>query len=206
VRRYAVAALAALLAAAGCGDNRPASAMPKVFHVGVGGGPSHEVATAFALGAGRAVTVAHVLGDRRPGARVRVTHRRRATILAIDQRDDLALLSVPGLQADRAKFTDASGDVLVLVLRGRHVHPLLASVRRAIVARIRTPDGRRVVRRHALELRADIAPGDSGAPVVTADGRIVGVIFAESNRREHTAYAVAVSALAGLRRRPAGRS
>jgi S1-C subfamily serine protease len=191
------AALAVLLAA-GCGDRHPAAVQPQVFRVGVGSGPRHQVATAFALGPGRAVTVAHVLGGRRPGATVRLRRERRATILAVDQRNDLALLSVPGLQAKPAKLAGARGDVLVLVLRRRHVHPLLARVRRPIMARIRTPDGRRVVRRHALELRVDVVPGDSGAPVVTSDGRIMGVIFARSNAHAHTAYAVAADALPGL--------
>ena len=189
----------AVLFAAGCDDGHPTAGRPEVFRVAVGNGlRPDEVATGFALGPGRVVTVAHVLGTRQPGATVRVAHRRRATILAIDERNDLALLSAPGLKASAAKLAGATGDVLVLVLRRHHVHPLLAKVRRPIIARIRTPDGRRVVRRHAFELRADIAPGDSGAPVVTADGRVMGVIFAQSNAREHTAYAVASDVLAGL--------
>jgi V8-like Glu-specific endopeptidase len=62
------------------------------------------------------------------------------------------------------------------------------------------------VRRPALELRVDVGPGDSGAPVVTPDGRVGGVVFARSNVRDHTAYAVAVSALGSRLRRPADRS
>jgi S1-C subfamily serine protease len=71
-------------------------------------------------------------------------------------------------------------------------------VRRAIVAHIRTPDGHRIVRRPALELDAAVLPGDSGAPVLTPDGRVAGVVFARSNRRAHTAYAVAASAIGRL--------
>jgi S1-C subfamily serine protease len=71
-------------------------------------------------------------------------------------------------------------------------------VRRAIVAHIRTPDGQRIVRRPALELDAAVLPGDSGAPVLTPDGRVAGVVFARSNRRAHTAYAVAASAIGRL--------
>jgi S1-C subfamily serine protease len=111
---------------------------------------------------------------------------------------------VPGLHAPRTRFRSASGDVVVLVVRRDRVVALPAHVRRSISARIRTPDGRRVVRRPALELAADIAPGDSGAPVVTLDGRVAGVVFAQSNRRAHTAYAV--SALAARPLRPAGPS
>jgi S1-C subfamily serine protease len=205
VRTLAAATLAAA-ALAGCGSGDGAH-RPAVFQVAVGSGlRPDEVATAFALGPGRLVTVAHVLGRRAPGATVRLQGARRATILAIDERDDLALLAVPGLRAARARLGTARGDVLVLVVRNGSVRALPAEVRRAIIARIRTPDGRRVVRRHALELRADVQPGDSGAPVVGRDGRVAGVVFAQSHVRPHTAYAVAVSALGSPRLRPAGRS
>ena len=43
-------------------------------------------------------------------------------------------------------------------------------------------------RRPALELDADIAPGDSGAPL-TRDGKIIGVVFA---RGQKSAWAVAL--------------
>jgi S1-C subfamily serine protease len=193
VIRRALIALA-VLGVAGCGD---AADRPAVFQVTSRPG---EVATAFALGPDRAVTVAHVL----EGKVVRLEDGRRATVRSVDQAADLAVLSVPGLHAPRTRLGSASGHVVVLVLRRGHVEALPATVRRSIRARIRTPDGRRVVRRRSLELATNVAPGDSGAPVVTGDGRVVGVVFAQSTRRAHTAYAV--SALAARPLRPAGRS
>jgi S1-C subfamily serine protease len=156
------------------------------------------VATAFALGPGRVVTVAHVLGRRRPGATIRLLDGRRATIATVDERDDLAVLRVPGLEAARARLGAGQGSVVVLVVRNDRVRALPARIRRRILARIRTPDGRRVVRRRALELRVDVQQGDSGAPVVTTDGRVAGVVFAQSDLRDHTAYAVDARALADL--------
>jgi len=150
--------------------------------------------------------VAHVLGRHRAGAAIRLLDGRRATIAAVDERDDLALLTVPGLRARRARLGPADRRAVVLVVRDGRVRALPAHVRRSIVAHIRTPDGRRVVRRNALELQADVAPGDSGAPVIAPDGRVAGIVFAESGARAHTAYAVAVSALGSPRLRPAGRS
>jgi S1-C subfamily serine protease len=135
---------------------------------------------------------------------VRLQDGRRATVQRVDQVNDLAVLSVPGLRAPRARVAAATGDVVVLVVRRGRVEALPARVRRQIIARIRTPDGRRVVRRRALELAADIAPGDSGAPVLSGDGRVAGVVFAQSSRRADIAYAV--SAIAALRPPPAGRS
>jgi S1-C subfamily serine protease len=191
VSRGLPAALA-FVALGGCGD----SDRPAVFQVDA---RPNQVATAFALGSDRAVTVAHVLA----GRVVRLQDGRRATVQSVDQVNDLAVLAVPGLHAPRTRFRATSGNVLILVVRRGQVVALPAQIRRTIRARIRTPDGRRVVRRSALELSADIAPGDSGAPVIGRDGRVAGVVFAQSNRHANVAYAV--SAPAALPRRPAGR-
>ena len=48
--------------------------------------------------------------------------------------------------------------------------------------------------RQAVELSASIDPGDSGAPVVDADGHAVGMVFA-SSRRDDRGWAVAAAEL-----------
>ena len=53
-------------------------------------------------------------------------------------------------------------------------------------------------RRPALEIRADVAIGDSGAPLVTPGGRVAGVVFARSRERAGVGYAVDWTAVAGL--------
>jgi V8-like Glu-specific endopeptidase len=61
------------------------------------------------------------------------------------------------------------------------------------------------VTREVFKLDADVRPGQSGTPVMR-HGRLVGVIFARSTSRPHTAYAVAgaslrqITASAGIRR------
>ena len=184
--------IAVALLVAGCGGGTSAD-RPAVFHVS---SRPHEVATAFAFGPDRAVTVAHVI----EGRSLRLQDGRRATVESVDQANDLAVLSVPGLRSPHARLGRAPGDVTVLVLRRGRITALPAHVRRSINARIRTPDGSRIVQRPALELAVEIDPGDSGAPVVAGDGSVVGVVFAQSTRRAGTAYAV--RALAAL---PAGR-
>jgi hypothetical protein len=134
-----------------------------------------EVATGFTAG-GRVVTVAHVLQDAAPAS---------ARIARVDGAADLAVLDAPGLRAAPAPPV---GGVRILVLRGGHVVALPASVRSRVTAQLRGADGRRATRA-ALILDADVRRGDSGAPVV-APGRLVGVVFASSTRRPHTAYAV----------------
>jgi S1-C subfamily serine protease len=184
----------------GCGHARPRPARPLAVQVLVADGLSAEAATGFVLRPGRVVTVAHVLDARGARVRVRVAGApdRRARIVSVDERDDLAMLAVPGLRAARARLGGTAGTA-ILVLRGGRARLVPASVRRSIVARIRTPDGRRVVRRPALELQAVVLPGDSGAPVLAADGRVAGVVFARSNLRARTAYAVSSGALGRLR-------
>ena len=44
----------------------------------------------------------------------------------------------------------------------------------------------------------NVAAGDSGAPLVTASGRLAGVVFARSRSRPETAYAVDAAALGAL--------
>lgn len=143
-----------------------------------------DVATGFVAGDGRVVTVAHVFGG---GDVVRViVDGRSATVLRLDRRNDLALLRVPGIRGEAPRL-GGGDDARVL---GRP-----ARVVRRVSARV---DGGSP--RPALILRAQVAAGDSGAPLVTAGGRVAGVVFARSRTRPSTAYAVDAEALAGLLR------
>ncbi len=122
-----------------------------------------DVAKGFVVRDGRVVTVAHVLGPR-----VRVDGR-PATVLRRNERLDLALLSVPGVTGTAPRLGRAGG---------RHLH-----------ARV---DGS-AWRRPVLELQRDVRPGDSGTPVLSPTGRLVGVVFARSRERPGVAYAVDAS-------------
>jgi hypothetical protein len=72
-------------------------------------------------------------------------------------------------------------------------------VRRRIDARVRAGDGRLIARRPAIELRADIRAGDSGAPLMQG-GRVAGIVFARSRERAGVAYAVDAAVLARFTR------
>jgi S1-C subfamily serine protease len=125
---------------------------PEIVRVRVG----DDAATGFVVGDGRVVTVAHVLG----GGDV-VVDGRPATVLRRDERLDLAALSVPDIEG---------GGVAIARDDPRVLRRADASV-----------DGSRW-RRPVLELRTDVTPGDSGAPVLTVSGQVVGVVFARSSR------------------------
>lgn len=173
-------------------------AWPAVVRVRIAHGPwSDDIATGFVMGPGRVVTVAHVLGVDGMGATARIDRPGggpgglAARVVSIDERDDLAVLAVHGAFAvGTSSLEGVRGRPVVLALRGGRVLVVRARLRRSIIAHITTPDGRQVVDRPALELAAPIRAGDSGAPVVGADGRVVGVVFARSDGAAGVAYAV----------------
>jgi S1-C subfamily serine protease len=186
--RAAAAVVAAVLG--GCGGGHATPAAPHVLTVRV-----DEDATAFAIGAGRVLTVAHVL---RRGQPVFVAGR-RARVLTVDRRLDVAVLAVgdAGPAAPRGGSARAGEHVTVRVLRSGAVRSLRATVRRTITARVSRVGGRAQVR-PALELAASVMPGDSGAPVVDGRGRVVGIVFAQASDREERAYAVDARALGSI--------
>jgi hypothetical protein len=166
----------------------------------------HEIGTGFAVAPGRVVTVAHVLDGP-------VTlNGRRVRVLRVDRRNDLALLAAPrdspslraiapvaAVAAVAAGVADGQ-HLRVVRLRDGSSSLLSVDVRRAIVAHVRSAGARRALARPALELSGRVAPGDSGAPVITDDGALAGVIFAASRNRANTAYAVDATAVTKLLR------
>ena len=154
------------------------------------------VATGFAVSPGRVVTVAHALSAPTVMVRGGDGVARRATVVRRDDTLDLALLAVPGIRPAAAL---AAPGTRMLVRRDGAVAAVSVQILRRIDATVRTAGERGVVRRPALELAATLAPGDSGAPVVS-DGRVAGIVFAGSRRRAGVAYAIDAAALARLTR------
>jgi S1-C subfamily serine protease len=203
-RRAAAAVAGAAVLAAGCGDHQPKPTTPTILKVTVPNGtPVADVATAFSIGPGRAVTVAHAIGRRRtvmvaaPGERAR-----RARVLRTDARLDLAVLAVRGLRTPVFATERLEGGMwgFVQVLRGTERLTLHAQLLRRITANVRSaPDAAAQVR-PALELRTAIAQGDSGAPVLDLNGRVIGMIFAQASDREDRAYALDATAFRAAQR------
>ncbi|MDA0173766.1 trypsin-like peptidase domain-containing protein [Solirubrobacter taibaiensis] len=174
-RRIALLAALALVALApGWRDSPPA---PVPLRVTVS---AHGVATGVAMGDGRVLTVAHVLD----GARSVRVDGRPARVVRVDRRLDLAELAVPGVAAQPLRTADAGDDAVLHVFRAGRAVALATRVRRRVTASIGGHS------RPALELAAVVEPGDSGAPVVDARGRVLGIVFARGSRG---AWAVAVS-------------
>lgn len=193
-----VAAAAAILATRSSTAEHGPKSSPPVVMVLARSGTAEEKATGFAVANERVVTVAHAVSG---SAVARVLDQRgvvhRGSVVRRDARLDLALLSVPGLRAPDMQPAVSTGRARVLVMRRGGVTRLPADIRRRVAFHLVDRVAARTYDRPALDLAARIDAGDSGAPVL-ADGRVAGVVFARSNIRDGTAYAVDADALTGL--------
>jgi S1-C subfamily serine protease len=191
---------------AGCGGGSGdapgrAARAPALVRVVAGAGAARDVATGVVVGDGRVLTVAHALdGARRVRVAVPGTGDRRARVLARSARLDVALLAVDGVSARRVSTRPGrAGDHASLwVLRDGAATALAATVRRPITAHVRAQPGDAPQVRPGLELAAAIEPGDSGAPLVDAEGRMLGLAFAQAGDGSPRAYAVSGEAAVAL--------
>jgi S1-C subfamily serine protease len=151
----------------------------------------------FVLAPGRVLTNAHVVaGMSSPQVQVGGTgDDLDATVVVFDAARDLAVLDVPELQArplPLATEEGVRGDEVVVAgfpLNG----PYLLTpgrVRDVITAVGEDIYGEAEVTREVYSLFAEVRPGNSGGPVLDAQGAVVGVVFARSLDDASTGYAV----------------
>ncbi|MCU1379578.1 MAG: hypothetical protein JWN29_2561 [Acidimicrobiales bacterium] len=152
----------------------------------------------FVVGPGLVVTNAHVVaGEDRTTVFERSGRQVPATVVHFDPDRDLAVLSAdvrsPALLIAGASVNDR-GAVLGYPGGGPlKVNPY--EVREIVTAVGRDLYDRKPTRREVLVLASDLHPGDSGAALIDAVGRVAGVAFAIAPDRPGTAYALATSEL-----------
>jgi hypothetical protein len=147
----------------------------------------------FFVAANLVVTNAHVVAGEHATVVFGADGRRYdAVAVAFDPRRDLALLrAASGLPA--LELGSPAVDAVGAVFGHPRGGPLRESP--AQIARIVTARGTDIYRtartsRGVLVLAAHLAPGDSGAPVVSAAGQVLGVAFAIDPGDETTSYAL----------------
>lgn len=191
-RRTAGMIAAVALIAASCGQESPAASPDGYLRAAVGVEAS-GCSLVPALGSGavlareRVMTSAHTVA----GASALVVIdsagiRRAATLVGFDPRVDLAVLAVPGLDADPLPVSNAAGGEAGWVLTWRADDRFEASpmtVTKRLVVTIEDIYVDEIVERRAIELDADLSHGDSGAAVVTTSGEVVGIVYAASRSR-----------------------
>jgi S1-C subfamily serine protease len=156
--------------------------------------------TGFVYAPRRVMTNAHVVaGVRRPQVVVR-DDRLPAEVVVYDSRRDLAVLEVPGLDADTLDFAGAAArgdDAIVAGYPNNGPFTVVpARVRTKIIARGSDIYGRTEVRREVYSIRSIVEPGNSGGPLLATNGDVYGVIFAASVEDPETGYALTAAEVA----------
>jgi len=148
----------------------------------------------FVSDAGLVITNAHVVaGMRYPFVETRDGQRLRATVAHFDSSLDLAILRVSGLTAEPLAFVGnapvAGDEGIVLGYPGGG--PFTAEPGRVLerfTAISRDIYGDQETRRTVFGLHADVAPGNSGGPMLSRSGEVMGVIFARSTTTDQVGY------------------
>jgi S1-C subfamily serine protease len=158
------------------------------------------------------MTNAHVVaGVEDPEVQIGGTGRTYdARVVLYDPRRDLAVLYVPDLRAEPLDL-DPSGergdDAVVAGFPGGGPYRLEAArIRETIDARGPDIYHRDTVTRDIFSLFAAVEPGNSGGPLLSLQGDVLGVIFAKSLDDASTGYALTVDEIAPVARRGAERS
>lgn len=149
----------------------------------------------FVVGAGLIATNAHVVaGISRPYI-LDSNGTHTATVIWFNPNLDFAVLRASNLAGPALNFSTVSarsGSAAAVLgyPGGGNFTASPAAVTDNFIARGRNIYGRGVTSREVYELQADIIPGNSGGPVITAEGSVIGVVFAQSTVYQHVGYAL----------------
>ncbi|MFW5933482.1 MAG: trypsin-like peptidase domain-containing protein, partial [Actinomycetota bacterium] len=141
------------------------------------------------------VTNAHVVAG---AEEVRLTspdgNQHDADVVVYDPERDLAVLEADGLGQQPLELgrAEAGSEGVSIGYPGGTTTPRVAPV---TISERRTAVGRDIygveeTEREVLFLAASLEQGDSGSPVVDADGQVVGIVFAVSPDRDTAAFAL----------------
>jgi len=161
----------------------------------------------FAVSETLIVTNAHVVaGGREIEVRTASGSRLEAQVVVFDKDADLALLEAPGhglvvLPRGRAAIGD---DAVAIGYPGGQPEPRVAPalIERRVTGLGRDIYGRDETERSLLFLASELRSGDSGAPVVSVAGEVVGVVFAVSPDVRTVAYALSDEEVTALLEAP----
>lgn len=158
------------------------------------------VGSGFVAANGIIVTNAHVVAGMRNPYIQDANGRHRSEIIGFDADLDIAILRTTNLAGQPLSILDSlvSADTPAVVLGYPGGGPFAA--RPAVVTERFTALGEDIYgenpgRRDVYALKGNIEQGNSGGPLISSEGRVVGVIFARSTAHENTGYALTTPAV-----------
>ncbi len=197
-RSLVVIASALILMVAACGSHPVSGFDPANSVVRLAGTACLKpiIGTGVAVGDDLVLTVAHAIAGADSDLRI-VTPQgdeRPVELVGFDSDRDLALLATDGLELTPVILgVAAQGDsgTIAAVSRDLEVDLIEYHVQRLVNARSGDIYDEGQVERDALDISARVDPGVSGAPLIDSDGAVVGIVFARSNDRPDSGYALA---------------
>jgi S1-C subfamily serine protease len=155
----------------------------------------------FVVSTDHVLTNAHVVaGVANPSVQTADGAEHPAHVVRYDPARDVAILDVPGLGEAPLSFGAAVGEGTGAVVAGfPQDGPFTAGAARVRgVEKARGPDiyQEREVTRQIYSLYATVRPGNSGGPLLSRAGHVLGVVFASSTDDAHTGYALTAAEVA----------
>ena len=149
----------------------------------------------FVIGSDLVATNAHVVAGIAQPFVQDANGSHRATAIWFDPNLDFAVLRVPNLSGrslviSNQKVAHGTAAAVLGYPGGGGFNAKAAAVLDQFTASGRNIYGKGNTNRDVYEIQADIIPGNSGGPLVTKDGTVVGVVFAESTSYQHVGYAL----------------
>lgn len=155
----------------------------------------------FVVRDGLIATNAHVVAGIRQTYVQDVNGTHKGQVVWFDPDLDLAVMRVPDLGGKPLKFDTATappGTPAAIV--GYPSGGAFKAGPAAILSKIKASGhdiyGRGLTIRDIYEVKGTVIPGNSGGPLVGKDGRVLGVIFAESTSYEHVGYVLTATKVA----------
>lgn len=150
--------------------------------------------TAFVIAPDRLLTNAHVVaGVDEPTIELPGIGGRTGRIVYFDAQQDIALIAVDGLEVEPLGAAETLPQGSIGAVQGYPFGGPFVSGGAEVVAvgtiAVDAIDGSGQGPRDTYTLAADVNPGNSGGPVLSLDGDVVGMVFAKAQLRDDIGYA-----------------
>ncbi|MGN6272760.1 MAG: MarP family serine protease [Protaetiibacter sp.] len=162
----------------------------------------NQSGSGFVVAPERIVTNAHVVaGVDSPVVELPGGQALDARVVWFDPDTDVAILAVPGLEADPLSLADMGIGEEGVVDGYPHGGPFTSTPAEVLaISSERVADiyGSSSHTREVATLAADVQPGNSGGPLITLDGRVAGLVFARNAEHANLGYATTIAQLEPL--------